>query len=93
LHISEISHDHIETPHSVFTVGQEIKVMVIDLDAERGRISLSTKQLEETPGEMVQDQEAVFANAEERAARYREKMEAEQQAQTEEALAEVSATE
>lgn len=93
LHISEISHDHIETPHSVFTVGQEIKVMVIDLDAERGRISLSTKQLEETPGEMVQDQEAVFANAEERAARYREKVEAELQAQTEEALAEVTATE
>ncbi|MCP5990092.1 S1 RNA-binding domain-containing protein, partial [Klebsiella pneumoniae] len=46
LHISEISHDHIETPHSVFNVNDEVKVMIIDLDAERGRISLSTKQLE-----------------------------------------------
>ncbi|MFM7382523.1 MAG: S1 RNA-binding domain-containing protein, partial [Microcystaceae cyanobacterium] len=42
LHISEISHDHIDTPHSVFNVNDELKVMIIDLDAERGRISLST---------------------------------------------------
>lgn len=40
LHISEISHDHIDTPHSVLNVNDEIKVMIIDLDAERGRISL-----------------------------------------------------
>ena len=37
LHISEISHDHIDTPHSVFNVNDELKVMIIDLDAERGR--------------------------------------------------------
>ena len=49
LHISEISHDHIDTPHSVFGVNDELKVMIIDLDAERGRISLSTKQLEPEP--------------------------------------------
>jgi len=84
LHISEISHDHIETPHSVFNVGDEIKVMVIDLDAERGRISLSTKQLEETPGEMVQDSVTVFATAEDRAERFRQKLLAEQTALLEE---------
>ncbi len=80
LHISEISHDHIETPHSVFNVGDEIKVMVIDLDAERGRISLSTKQLEETPGEMVTDSQAVFATAEDRAERFRQRLLEEQEA-------------
>jgi small subunit ribosomal protein S1 len=74
LHISEISHDHIETPHSVFNVGDEVKVMVIDLDAERGRISLSTKQLEETPGAMTTDKQAVFDNAEAMAEKYRAKM-------------------
>ncbi|AGY57354.1 30S ribosomal protein S1 [Gloeobacter kilaueensis] len=74
LHISEISHDHIETPHSVFNVGDEVKVMVIDLDAERGRISLSTKQLEETPGQMTQDKQAVFDNAEVMAEKYRQQM-------------------
>ncbi|MBC8122231.1 MAG: 30S ribosomal protein S1 [Gemmatimonadaceae bacterium] len=74
LHISEISHDHIETPHSVFNVGDEVKVMVIDLDAERGRISLSTKQLEETPGAMTKDPQAVYDNAEAMAEKYRQKM-------------------
>ena len=37
LHISEISHDHIETPSSVLKVNDELKVMIIDLDADRGR--------------------------------------------------------
>ena len=74
LHISEISHDHIDTPHSVFNVNDEIKVMIIDLDAERGRISLSTKQLEPEPGDMVKNPDLVFDKAEEMAEKYREAM-------------------
>jgi small subunit ribosomal protein S1 len=74
LHISEISHDHIDTPHSVFNVNDELKVMIIDLDAERGRISLSTKQLEPEPGDMVKNREAVFEQAEAMAAKYKEKL-------------------
>jgi small subunit ribosomal protein S1 len=77
LHISEISHDHIDTPHSVFNVNDELKVMIIDLDAERGRISLSTKQLEPEPGDMLKNREAVFEQAEEMAVKYREKLRAE----------------
>ncbi len=76
LHISEISHDHIDTPHNVFNVNDEVKVMIIDLDAERGRISLSTKQLEAEPGDMVRDPQVVYAGAEEMAAKYREQMNA-----------------
>jgi len=72
LHISEISHDHIDTPHSVFNVNDDIKVMIIDLDAERGRISLSTKQLEPEPGDMVKNPDLVYEKAEEMAAKYRE---------------------
>ncbi|MEC4803125.1 MAG: 30S ribosomal protein S1 [Jaaginema sp. PMC 1079.18] len=79
LHISEISHDHIDTPHSVFSVNDELKVMIIDLDAERGRISLSTKQLEPEPGDMLRSKELVFEKAEEMAERYRQKMLQEQQ--------------
>ena len=79
LHISEISHDHIDTPHSVFNVNDELKVMIIDLDAERGRISLSTKQLEPEPGDMIKDRQLVFDGAEEMAAKYREQMLAKQQ--------------
>ncbi|MEL6578720.1 MAG: 30S ribosomal protein S1 [Cyanobacteria bacterium J06621_12] len=77
LHISEISHDHIDTPHSVFGVNDELKVMIIDLDAERGRISLSTKQLEPEPGDMLKNREIVFEKAEEMAERYRQKLLAE----------------
>lgn len=76
LHISEISHEHIETPHNVFNVNDEVKVMIIDLDAERGRISLSTKQLEAEPGDMVKDPQLVYAKAEEMAAKYREQLNA-----------------
>ena len=72
LHISEISHDHIETPHQVFNVNDEVKVMIIDLDAERGRISLSTKQLEPEPGDMVKNPQIVYDKAEEMAEKYRE---------------------
>jgi small subunit ribosomal protein S1 len=79
LHISEISHDHIDTPHSVFAVNDELKVMIIDLDAERGRISLSTKQLEPEPGDMLKNRQLVFDKAEEMAERYRQKMLAEAQ--------------
>ncbi|MEM9161445.1 MAG: 30S ribosomal protein S1 [Cyanobacteria bacterium P01_F01_bin.4] len=74
LHISEISHDHIDAPNSVFNVNDEIKVMIIDLDAERGRISLSTKQLEPEPGDMVKNPDLVFEKAEEMAERYRQQL-------------------
>jgi small subunit ribosomal protein S1 len=77
LHISEISHDHIDTPHSVFNVNDELKVMIIDLDAERGRISLSTKQLEPEAGDMLKNRDLVFEKAEEMAEKYRRKLLAE----------------
>ena len=82
LHISEISHDHIDTPHSVFNVNDELKVMIIDLDAERGRISLSTKQLEPESGDMLKNRELVFEKAEEMAEKYRRKLLAEAQGLT-----------
>jgi small subunit ribosomal protein S1 len=92
LHISEISHEHIDTPHSVFNVNDEVKVMIIDLDAERGRISLSTKQLEPEPGDMIKNRDLVYDKAEEMAAKYREQMLAKQQGATA-APTEVSAEE
>lgn len=74
LHISEISHDHIDTPHSVFNVNDDLKVMIIDLDADRGRISLSTKQLEPEAGDMLKNRDLVFEKAEEMAVKFREKL-------------------
>ncbi|MFP4252933.1 MAG: 30S ribosomal protein S1 [Halothece sp.] len=74
LHISEISHDHIDTPGSVFDINDELKVMIIDLDAERGRISLSTKQLEPIAGAMLSDRQSVFDQADKMAQRFRRKL-------------------
>ena len=68
------------TPHTVFGVNDELKVMIIDLDAERGRISLSTKQLEPEPGDMVKNPQLVYDKAEEMAERYRQQLLQKQQA-------------
>ena len=89
LHISEISHEHIETPHNVLNVNDQMKVMIIDLDSERGRISLSTKALEPEPGDMLTDPQKVFNKAEEMAAKYKQML-LEQTDENEEQPAEIT---
>jgi ribosomal protein S1 len=42
-----------------------------------GRIALSTKTLEPEPGDMLKDRQKVFAQAEQTAKKYHERMEAE----------------
>ncbi|MBI2598664.1 30S ribosomal protein S1 [Candidatus Curtissbacteria bacterium] len=49
VHISEISWEKIEEPTKMFSVGQEVEVMVIAKDLETGRLNLSIKQLGEDP--------------------------------------------
>ncbi|BDA46701.1 30S ribosomal protein S1, chloroplastic [Coccomyxa sp. Obi] len=73
LHISQISHDRISSVEQVLKVGQKVKVMILTMDKEKGRVSLSTKKLEPTPGDMVRDPELVFARADEMAAAFRER--------------------
>jgi small subunit ribosomal protein S1 len=45
VHISEISEQHIETPESVLSIGDEVRVKVIEVDVPRRRISLSMRQV------------------------------------------------
>jgi small subunit ribosomal protein S1 len=45
VHISEISHEHVDTPESVLSVGDEVQVKVIDVDVNRRRVSLSMRQV------------------------------------------------
>lgn len=49
VHISQISHKHIGTPHEVLTEGDEVNVKVLEVSGEEGnhRLSLSIKQLQE----------------------------------------------
>jgi small subunit ribosomal protein S1 len=48
--------------------------VIIDLDEGKGRISLSTRVLENYPGEMIENMEEVMANAEARASRAKQKL-------------------
>lgn len=67
LHIKQVSQNYIESLPSLFQVGQAIKAVIIDLDEGKGRISLSTRVLENYPGEMLEKMDEVMANAEARA--------------------------
>ncbi len=66
LHISQVSKTQIESLTQLFQIGQSINVVVTDVDEYKNRISLSTKLLEEYPGELVEKFDVVMANAEER---------------------------
>merc|ERR1712176_1525893 len=77
LHISQISYDRVENLEASLSTGMAIKCMVIDHDKAAGRIALSTKTLEPEPGDMLRDPEHVFALAEETAAKYHARVEAE----------------
>ena len=45
VHISKISHDRIERPSDVLTVGDEIKAVILSVDEDKKRISLSMKDV------------------------------------------------
>ncbi|MET1014231.1 MAG: 30S ribosomal protein S1 [Paenisporosarcina sp.] len=47
VHISQISHSHIGTPHEVLKEGQEVSVKVLDVNKTDKRLSLSIKDLVE----------------------------------------------
>lgn len=57
VHISQISHKHIATPHEVLKEGQTVKVKVLDVNEEEQRLSLSIKELEEKAVPAVEEYE------------------------------------
>ena len=52
VHISELAAHHVENPREVVQNGQEVLVKIIEIDAERRRLSLSIKRVE--PDDEVQ---------------------------------------
>lgn len=66
LHINQISKNYVDSLPGLLQVGQAIKAIIVNLDEERNRISLSTKVLEKYPGEVLKEFEAVLADAENR---------------------------
>ncbi|KAJ4822905.1 ribosomal 40S subunit protein S1B [Turnera subulata] len=74
LHVSQISHDRVADISTVLQPGDTLKVMILSHDRERGRVSLSTKKLEPTPGDMIRNPELVFEKAEEMAQTFRQRI-------------------
>jgi small subunit ribosomal protein S1 len=64
VHISEISDQHVDSPESVLSVGDEVRVKVIEVEVARRRVSLSMRQVGgalPTPKETEIEEEAVPA--------------------------------
>jgi small subunit ribosomal protein S1 len=74
IYIKQISQNRVEACEKLFTIGQEIKAMIIDLDEGNGKISLSTRVLENHPGEMLENMAEVMASAEARSERAAKKL-------------------
>ncbi|MCF6515020.1 30S ribosomal protein S1 [Lactobacillus sp. S2-2] len=49
VHISQISHDHIDKPSDVLKSGEDVKVKVLEVQPENHRLALSIKALKEAP--------------------------------------------
>ncbi|MDP9228629.1 MAG: 30S ribosomal protein S1, partial [Actinomycetota bacterium] len=53
IHISELSWSHVNHPSEVLSIGDTVRVKVLDIDSERQRISLGLKQTQEDPWQRV----------------------------------------
>src|SRR6266511_515042 len=51
VHISELAQHHVENPREVVSQGQDVKVLILEVDAERRRLSLSMKRVDGQEGE------------------------------------------
>lgn len=49
IHVSRLSHNHIDNPKNHFHKGDILKVKVIEIDKKKGKITLSKKALEDSP--------------------------------------------
>lgn len=74
LHVKQISQNFIESLPALFQINQPIKAMIIDLDEGKNRVSLSTRVLENYPGEMLEKIAEVMDTAEDRAGRAKQKI-------------------
>ncbi len=72
LHINQISKNYVASLGELFQVGQPIRALVTDVDEVKRRISLSTKVLENYPGEILENMAAVMSEAESRAQKLHE---------------------
>jgi small subunit ribosomal protein S1 len=48
VHISELAQHHVENPREVVSQGDQVNVLILEVDAERRRLSLSLKRVDES---------------------------------------------
>ena len=58
VHISELADHHVENPREVVNQGDELEVRIIEIDADRRRLSLSLKRVTPAPEGYVPEQSA-----------------------------------
>jgi len=56
LHITDMSWGRVKHPSEILKVGDELDVMVLDVDRDRERVSLGLKQTQPNPWDAIQDQ-------------------------------------
>jgi small subunit ribosomal protein S1 len=59
IHISELSWGRVRHPSDVVQAGQHVRVYVLDVDADDGRVALSLKRLQPDPWQTVEENYAV----------------------------------
>lgn len=62
VHISQISHQHIGTPHEVLEEGQTVNVKILDIRIEEKRISLSIKETQDAPADRFDERDGIEDN-------------------------------
>ena len=55
IHISELSWSHVNHPSEILSIGDTVKVKVLDIDRDRQRISLGLKQTQVDPWQRIVD--------------------------------------
>jgi small subunit ribosomal protein S1 len=63
LHVSQLSKAFVKDVKDCIDVGDRVCCIIIKVDENDGSVSLSTKRLEEKPGEMLRDAAAIFERA------------------------------
>jgi serine/threonine protein kinase len=74
LYIKEITGKYVTSIAKIFEVDQQIKAVIIKVDQTALKIDLSTKVLEDYPGEMLENMDKVMSEAEAKLPKARQKL-------------------
>ncbi|KAK9843671.1 hypothetical protein WJX81_001927 [Elliptochloris bilobata] len=72
LHISNMSRAHVADPADTFAIGERVRAIVVGMNPDGTRVSISTAELEPEDGDMLVDKEKVYAAADEQAKLFRD---------------------